>query len=188
VIEPEVIEPAVDDAVSADHDAAPPAKAAPPVFDFEAVEAAAVEAVVIEAAVAPKPRAKPKARAKAAEPKAPEQKAPEPSRAEGPWKAPRRTRRKTEAVPPAPWEGRFDTSRERKLHTKATPVLAPTEGTEPLAVCARHRGVLTRARCAHCGLPSCADCLVKPKGRRKAVCVECAIIESGVRKRRNPTG
>jgi hypothetical protein len=62
--------------------------------------------------------------------------------------------------------------------------VAHPDGTEPLAVCVRHRGVLTRTRCARCGMPACDECMVTPKGRRRNMCIECAIIESGVRKRR----
>ena len=86
--------------------------------------------------------------------------------------------------PPAqPWDGRFDTSRARSMPTVSTAAVAP-EGSEPLAGCVRHRGVLTRTRCARCAMPACDECMVTPKGRRRKMCIECAIIESGVRKRR----
>jgi hypothetical protein len=39
-------------------------------------------------------------------------------------------------------------------------------------------------RCDRCGVPACEECLVTPKGKRRSMCVECAILESGVRTRR----
>jgi len=160
--------------------------------DAAGVEIEAVEAVVVETPEKTVPVKRPRRRAPA-EPAAPERAEPsrvepsrvEPSRAEGPWKAPRRGRRKKEAAPPPqPWEGRFDTSRQRALPTVPKPSTVSAGGSEPLAVCARHRGVLTRMRCDRCGVPACDECLVTPKGKRRSMCVECAILESGVRTRR----
>lgn len=109
---------------------------------------------------------------------------PEPGPAADPRKAKRRSRKGAEE-PALPWEGRFDTSREREMHGHLTPPAAPPPGSDPLALCLRHRGVLTRQRCASCHEPACAECLVAPRRRRgKPICVECAILASGVRKRR----
>ncbi|MDQ1533712.1 MAG: hypothetical protein QOF28_1473, partial [Actinomycetota bacterium] len=108
----------------------------------------------------------------------------EPSPAAAPRTAKRRSRKGAEEPAP-PWEGRFDTSRERELHGRPAPSTAPPAGSDPLALCLRHRGVLTRQRCASCHEPACAECLVAPRRRRgKPICVECAILASGVRKRR----
>ena len=87
-----------------------------------------------------------------------------------------------------PWESRFDTSRRRSLPNARDRQTTPPEESEPLALCARHRGVLTRNHCARCSQPACDECLVTPRGRRKAICVECAIRESGVRMRRTSGG
>jgi hypothetical protein len=174
-----------------------PPKAGPALFDVEAVEAAeaaeargAVEETPVEQKMAKKGRkgiAKPPVGA-TPEREAPASpvpaQAPAPSPAGGPSKASGRRRRKQEAAPPpAPWEGRFDTSRDRPLPERKAAV-PPPPGTEPLAVCALHRGVLTRTRCSKCGVPACDECLVSPKSRRKKVCVECSILRSGVRERR----
>ncbi len=113
----------------------------------------------------------------------------QPSRAAGLWKAQRRIRRKAKTTPPTlPWEGRFDTGHERALPTAVNPATAPPPGLEPLAVCARHNGAMTRKRCARCAEPACDECLVTPRGRSKAICIECAILDSGVRKRRRLRG
>ena len=55
-------------------------------------------------------------------------------------------------------------------------------------MCVRHNGAITRKRCAACKLPACDECLVRPWARRKPICIECAILESGVRKRRRLRG
>jgi hypothetical protein len=160
----------------------------------EPVEARVVEAPEPESEVArrrpappapPRPAAAPAASTTA--PAAPPE-APAPGRAAGPWKS-KRARRKREAESAsAPWEGRFDTSRDREIPGRAKPTVAPPPGTEPLAVCVRHRGVLTRNRCDRCNEPMCDECQVTPRGRRKSICIECAILESGVRKRRRRKG
>jgi hypothetical protein len=184
VAEPELIEP---ESEVAEVEVAEPdgRKPSPPLFDFDAAVAerssemgaadvAAFEAGPVEAAPVKKPRRR-----------APEPAPPAESLAEGPWKAPRRRRKKEVAPPAQPWDGRFDTSRVRSLPTSGPgPAIAPPEGSEPLAVCARHRGVLTRTRCAKCGMPACDQCMITPKGRRRNMCIECALLESGVRKRR----
>jgi hypothetical protein len=149
--------------------------------EIGAADVAAFEARRVEEPVEEPPVEKSKRRD--AVPEVPAE--PEPSRAEGPWKAPRRSRRKKDTAPPAqPWDGRFDTSRVRSMPAAAKPSVAAPDGSEPLAVCVRHRGVLTRTRCARCGMPACDECMITPKGRRRKMCIECAILESGVRKRR----
>ncbi len=160
--------------------------------EIGAADVAAFEAPRFEHRVEPPVEKAPVAKAppkKSRKDKAAEQAAAEkvePSRAAGPWKAPRRGRRKKDVGPPAqPWDGKFDTSRVRSMPTSvAKSAVAPPEGSDPLAVCVRHRGVLTRTRCARCGMPACDECMITPKGRRRNMCIECAIIESGVRKRR----
>jgi hypothetical protein len=110
--------------------------------------------------------------------------------APGPWKSQARPRRKNKNQPaPAPWEGRFDTTRERAVPAPSgRGVVATPVGTDPLAVCARHTGVITRKRCSVCNNAACDECLVKPWARRKPICIECALRESGVRKRRRLRG
>ena len=180
-VEAEVVE-----AVVAEPEAAEATVVEPEVAEPEVVETAVVQAELVDAdfdefnepAVA-------EARLFETEPIAPPAAKPEPSRADGPWKAKRKSRRKSEAAPTLPWEGRFDTSRERELHVHREVPTAPPPGAEPLALCVRHRGVLTRQRCANCSEPACDDCLVAPRRRRgKPICIECAILVSGVRKRR----
>jgi hypothetical protein len=123
----------------------------------------------------PKPKPEPKAKAPRVEPPR-----------EGPWKPHSRRRKHKAGPPPPPWEGKFDTSRERELPFKpAAPLPA---GTAPLAVCVRHTGAVTRKRCARCGQPACDECLVTTRGRRSTMCIECAIIEAGVRSRRRSGG
>ncbi len=85
----------------------------------------------------------------------------------------------------APWEGRFDTTRARPVPGTSKRSASPVpEGEAPLALCAQHRGVVTRRRCARCGEPACDECLVVIRRKRPPVCIECAILESGVRSRR----
>ena len=110
--------------------------------------------------------------------------------APGPWKRQARPVRKNKNQPaPPPWEGRFDTNRERALQAPSgSSVVATPVGTDPLAVCARHVGVMTRKRCSVCNNAACDECLVKPWARRKPICIECALRESGVRKRRRLRG
>jgi hypothetical protein len=134
----------------------------------------------------PKPKREPKREPKP-EPEARDTEPQPPSHASGPWKPPHSRRRKHKQGPvPPPWEGRFDTTRDRDLpFTPATPLPA---GSAPLAVCVRHPGVVTRLRCTRCGEPACDECLVSPRGRRSSMCIECAIIEAGVRSRRRTRG
>ena len=178
---PEISEPAVTAVADVTPADASPVDASPP---------ASAKPVVIHAVVA-KTAVEQAANGVKEAPPAAADREPQPSRAAGPWKAQPATKRKRKAknAPVAPpWEGRFDTSRERAIPSRINPAVPPPPGSEPLAVCARHNGVITRMRCARCAQPACDECLVTPRGYRKAVCIECAIIESGVRKRRRQRG
>jgi hypothetical protein len=159
-------------------DAQAAARARPP--EPAAVAAVPVEAVVVAPEISPEPEppVEPPVEVEAeveVEPVPPTPPAPE--------KAKRRRRRKEEPAA-LPWENRFDTSRERVIPGRLLPATPPPPGTAPLTLCVRHRGVLTRVRCARCNQPACEECIVKPRRRPEGICVECAIIASGVRRRR----
>jgi hypothetical protein len=213
VAEPEVVvEPEVAAEVAAPVVAQPPApseaeptepprapKAGTPLFDIDAVEAAEAstqaedKTAEVRNDIFAVPESREAVDAKVVDPDAsrsPEsRRSPEPSQAPGPWKGQRRARRKNKHQPPAPpWEGRFDTSRDRELPSTPIRSFPPVPGSEPLAVCVRHNGAITRNRCAVCKQPACDDCLMKPWPRRKAICIECAILEAGVRKKRRLRG
>jgi hypothetical protein len=108
-------------------------------------------------------------------------------RAAPPAKSRRGRRKHKPEPPPMPWDGRFETT-AREAPTSIQPAAPLPEGSAPLAVCVRHPGVVTRQRCVRCGEPACDECLVTPRGRRSSMCIECAILEAGVRSRRRLRG
>lgn len=59
--------------------------------------------------------------------------------------------------------------------------------TDPFVpgVCDRHRHGRAVGLCRRCGHDFCGDCLVRPFGTSEpALCVECALVVGGVRRRR----
>ena len=61
-----------------------------------------------------------------------------------------------------------------------------SRGREPEGIgrCSRHQFNDAVALCAKCNGPSCQECVVYPYGRkRQPLCVHCALVVGGVRRR-----
>ncbi len=59
------------------------------------------------------------------------------------------------------------------------------EGEIVLEDCPRHLVEATH-RCARCRIRWCVRCVVRVRGGRRVLCIDCALHESGVRVRRRP--
>lgn len=48
--------------------------------------------------------------------------------------------------------------------------------------CAKHPFEQATDRCASCSDTYCDDCLLRPAGHKRALCVRCAVIAAGLRR------
>ena len=66
----------------------------------------------------------------------------------------------------------------------AAPIVTPV--SRPASVperCDTHADAMSITRCAHCGKPSCLDCLVYVIGEPELWCTTCAVATHGARPR-----
>lgn len=49
--------------------------------------------------------------------------------------------------------------------------------------CDKHTFELAQAVCISCRAPYCADCIVMPFGANRPLCVGCALVKAGLRRR-----